>query len=393
MSDPADQPADNPNAAGRYYREKATSNAQKAQNTAEVEQDLLTNSRYDAFFAQHHPKLRESFARSYAQHRQLWTDYGDMYERMLQGRLTEFETEATERLLDIQRKKLFDLQCRWRAEQVTLPGVVVSWDFNALNRNVQNCTLIPPITEDELALYLAFLAQADYEADLHRRHFAWQDYDLIRQSVTEDDPDSTWFDGEVPEWYHFHNQHTGHEALLRLPNLRGEKEERYLAVWRADGQATRETAQESAPPAPAPDPRPTHLYGEEERAWENEFVRQFEPTQLRRQRDAYVEANPIAKYEDEELERVLEALNALNEPVPMEAHADWRQAILQGYYSFRLRKLQTMLPVVYQAYCQRQEWGISYPNEEYNDYGLANALREGLLKGRELLGEPRNFDF
>ncbi|GAB3831184.1 hypothetical protein [Hymenobacter jeollabukensis] len=391
-----EEPADNPNAAGRYYRDTATSNAQKARNTAEVEQDLLTNPRYDAFFAQHHPKLRVTFARSYAQSRQLWTDYGDMYERMLEGRLTEFEAEATERLWDIQQKKLFDLQCRWRAEQVSVPGVVVSWDFNALARDIQNCTVVSPISEDELALYLNFLAQADYETDLHRRHFAWQDYDLIRQDATDDDADPDWFDGDVPEWYHFHNQHTGHDALLRLPNVRGEKEERYLAAWRADRQAAREAAeaaQDPAPPAPEHDPRPTHLYGEEERAWEKEFVRQFEPIQLRRQRDAYVEANPIAEYEDEELERVLEALNTLNEPVPIEAHPDWRRAILQAYYSFRLRKLQTMLPIVYQAYCQRQEWGISYPAEDDNDHGLANALRAGLLKGRRLLGEPENFDF
>ena len=52
---------------------------------------------------------------------------------------------------------------------------------------------------------------------------------------------------------------------------------------------------------------------------------------------------------------------------------------------------------MYEEYTQRQAWGIAHPSR-FQDwdplkYNMTDYFREGFLKGRELLGEPQDFDF
>lgn len=403
---PPDQPANNDEPAKKpyhdYHQQKADEHQQKALVDAQVADDVLHNPRYDEFFARFQPTVRQEFVRDYVGQRHLWTAYGTMYERHLTGQLTQFEQEAYTRLWDIQQKKLFDLQCEWRAELVTVPGVQISADFEVLSGTIENCAAIPPITSAELEMYLDWVRQADYAEDLYDRwgmRYGWQDYrDIKAQLDPEEGKEDAWVIEEVSPWYEFHNLRTGNGRLLRLPDLRGQKERRYEDAWRAANQQQREARQaqerEQEQAAPPPDPRPAHVYGDEARALRDEFARQFESAEVNRQRTAYETANPPDTWEDEELDRVLDFLKELDEPVPIEAGTDWRLAVRQASYAFRKQKLLDNLLLVYEAYCQRREWGIAQPPADDDEpHNIADWQYEAILKGRESLGEPRDFNF
>ena len=72
-----------------------------------------------------------------------------------------------------------------------------------------------------------------------------------------------------------------------------------------------------------------------------------------------------------------------------------RTALRRAVVETRRHYLLTHLPQVYEAYQMRQEQGISHPeaNEPVWRSTLPRHMRESLLDGRELLGQPRNFDF
>ncbi|MBF9223119.1 hypothetical protein [Hymenobacter ruricola] len=379
-----------------YHQQQADKHQQQALVDAQVAEDLMSNPRYDAFFAPYQPQVREQFVRDYVSKRHLWTQYGDFYERHLAGNLTQFEEEAYIRLWDIQQKKLFDLQCEWRAELVSVPGVNTSADFDTLGGLIEHCTVIPPITPAELAMYLDWVQQADYEEELHDRDHIWQRYDDVKAQLhaeaEEEARDSAYFFGSVSEWYAFHNQRTGHDRLLHLPDLRGQKEKHYLDAWRAHNKAKREAEPTPAPSAP-PDPRPAYIPYDETQRLLGVFAQQFESAALNRQRTSYETANPPSTWEDEELERVLDFLKDIDEPVPIAAGDDWRQALREASYAFRKQKLLASLPQAYEAYCQRQEWGIAQPASEDEPHSTAPWYNKAILKGRKLLGEPKDFNF
>ena len=317
-----------------HHQQQADKHQRQALLDAQVAEDILHNARYDEFFAPYQPQVRAQFVRDYVSRRHLWTQFGDFYERHLTGHLTQFEQEAYTRLWDIQQKKLFDLQCEWRAELVNVPGVQTSADFETLGATIENCTAVSPITPDDLTLYLDWVRQADYEEDLADRwgsRFGWQRYQDVKAQLDPDEEGADqWIIEEISEWYEFHNQRTGQGRLLRLPDLRGRKEEHYMDAWRADNQAQREAAEAAAPPAPPPDPRPASVYGDESRELQTKFAQQFEPAALNRQRTAYEAANPPDTWEDEEVERVLDFLKSIEEPVPIEAGADWATSYSPG---------------------------------------------------------------
>ena len=123
----------------------------------EIKADLLTNPRYAALFASYHPEAVARFAANYARQKFNWQWQGPQAEYDQAEALTRFSEAAYSRLWDIQRKKLLDLQCRWRAGEIALPGIDCTFDFGALDAAIENCLLLPPITPDELAMYCDFV--------------------------------------------------------------------------------------------------------------------------------------------------------------------------------------------------------------------------------------------
>ncbi|MBC8081733.1 MAG: hypothetical protein H7Z21_00850 [Hymenobacter sp.] len=388
-------------AYNQYHQEEANKHQSQADTDAAVAKDVLTNSRYDEFFAAYQPQVREDFAYRYVQLRQHWVEDGQYSEKHPARRLSLHEREAYTALWAIQQKKLFDLQCRWRAEEVReVPGVVIIDDFDTLAVGIENCQAVPPITADELALYLDWVRQADYARDLndmHDQRFGWQKHRLLKETLAPDAPPAV---GRViptpkivPDWYRFHNRHTGHDRLLYLPDLRAPKEERYLDAWREGEREQTAITQAAGPP---PDPRPKTLPMEEHRALASTFARLFEPPRLNRWREMSELLHPPVSEATRELQFIVARMQIADEPVPVAAGADWREVTRQAHYAYCHRKLLEYLPLVYEAYLQRQDWGIAHPSRfewEVGKYDMAQFTRQWILAGRVRLGEPEDFDY
>ncbi len=371
----------------------------------EIKHDLLTNPRYAALFAPYHPDAVARFADTYACHKFEWQWQGPKAEFDQTHALSRRSEAAYSRLWDIQRKKLFDLQCRWRAGEVTAPGLDCTHDFGAYDAEIENCPVLDAITPDELAMYCDFVRQADdFEVEVLDSFYTdalslprdWQDYDGLRlhaQEEAADTPDHERRAAEPPAWYEFHNLRTGHARLLALPDLRGPREALYLQAYYAQRRAEHAARPPAAPPA---DPRPRFLTTAQEEALEHALLHQFETPRLRRQQAAYLRQQ-AREAADEQVEADFAYLKALDpaETVALPAAANWRTALRQAVAETQRQQLLAHLPQVYEAYLLRQAQGISHPEAEGPHWRSTDHhdQRENLLDGRVLLGQPRNFDF
>ena len=392
-------------APNQYFQEEADKHQAEANAAAVVAADVVGNARYDEFFAPYQPTVRKSFAHHYVLHRQTWISDGEREERRPARHLNLHEKEAYRALWAIQQKKVFDLQCRWRAEEVRdLPGVVISNDFQTLGLGIEHCTAVPPIAPEEFALFLAWVKQADYAAnfadDMFDTRFGWQQFRLVREALAPDAPPVGGrvvpTNKAVPDWYRFHNEHTGHARLLHLPDVRGAKEERYWEAWRA-GEDEQKAIAEAAGTAPPPDARPGYLPSEELRTLAQEFARRFEPPRLNRWREVSELLHPPVTDEERKFNTIVARMQMMTEPVPIAAGADWRTATHDAFLAYCHRKLVECLPLVYEEYQQRQDWGIAQPNRLEDNFALKHDLaglyRGWILAGRTRLGEPEDFDF
>ncbi|WP_046244131.1 hypothetical protein [Hymenobacter terrenus] len=387
----------------QYNQDEADKYQAQADTDASIASDVLNNTRYDEFFAAYQPTVREDFARRYVMYRGRWVEDGEQNERRPARHLNLHEKEAYLALWTIQQKKLFDLQCQWRAEEVReLPDVAISNDFGRLTHIVENYPALSPITADEFALFMAWVKQADYESNFNDsldQRFGWQQYRLVKETLAPDAPPVAT--RAVPtvklvsDWYRFHNEHTGNGRLLYLPDVRGAKEERYWNAWR-EGEREREEIKQAA--GPPPDPRPEYLPEDQHRTLARDFAQRFEPPRLNRWREISELLHPPVSEEERKFNVIVARMQMMTEPVPIAAGPDWRTATREAFFAHCHRKLLECLPQVYAEYVQRQEWGIAQPSR-FEDgwdplkYDITPLYRGWLLDGRARLGEPQDFDF
>jgi hypothetical protein len=457
------------------YDRLAAGHDARAQLVHDTIHELQTNPDYQPYFAGYTPDSVADFIIEYAERKARYVFDGPEHARHFEKESTEVQEKAQARLWDIQQKKLFDLQCQWRAGTFQHPAIHVTDQFEYWGRHPERCPLLSPITPAELALYLEYLALPDCpEGDWSRRRKVpkWQDYHELRSvyyrdeldklpsgtSVQaydaedpeeydwdEDDEDDDWEENEkptYPAWYRFHDLHGGLGHLRHLPNVRGNRQRHYTELalrqrWLNPKPAPEPPAEEAslatatsaaatpaeavapepvaapAPPlepaVPAPAPAP---YVPDNRPWYSfydvdtfkMFVERFDPTPgLLELVDA--QQRGMAERDSNESEDALFALlNLADSPliIPIEADADdWRLALRQAELVLRRQQLIRALPGAYEAYCQREELGLTHipppPTEGWgeepdNPWYLDHA-RKLLLDGREAAGEPRDFNY
>ncbi|WP_345054982.1 hypothetical protein [Hymenobacter glaciei] len=445
--------------------------------------ELQTNPAYQPHFAGYTPDSVAAFIEQYALRKAGYVFDGPQRAKYFEAGSTEVQERAQTQLWSIQQKKLFDLQCRWRAGLFQHPDIHVTDQFDYWGRHPERCPFLPAITPEEVALYLDYLNQPDCpEGDWsrYRRTPLWQDYHHLRSEHYPDElallpPDSHVFTGSeeafddededeeedkddfddddeeedegpaYPSWYRFYDQHHGTGHLRHLHNVRGLREQHYQQLHLADSWRN----PPAAPPAPvapalaaaadttpapatetpadsmaepqsepmAPEPpqepvAPVAPYVPETRPWlslygEADFrmvMEQIDPTpglmELRRAQEQGIEDR-----DNEDAEGALLAFcNLRDSPlvVPIEADApDWRPALRQAELLLRRQQLARALPHAYDDYCQRQALGLAQNpsplehtwDDETTEPWNINYAREQVLHGRELAGEPRDFDY
>ncbi len=392
--------------ASADYHTRAAEEAEKySQLIRDTAHQLRTDPAYQACFAGYEPASVEHFIQYYANHKAHWLQDGPLHLKWRIEGASEFRAEAYERLWEIQQKKLFDLQERWRAGEIELPGVTIGMQFHGyLERIIHRLDWVPPITAEEVALYRDYLLSdacrdVGHGPDTHH-HWAWQDYEDMRALALAPDPDAVFDPRPYPDWYRYYDARTGTQPFQR-PNRRGEREAFYRA--RADREA--DELKPSTPPDEH-DARPWwhQLASDEKRDLFAEFAQRFDPTpNLLALRAAYDEGTGKWKNErvTDGLIMNIDLLLKARERLAIDADADdWRQPLIDLGNQLRKTLLAVALTDVYEEeYLLRRQTGLTLappdPDRTIRETEpeWLNEVRQEILRGRELNGEPRDFNY
>lgn len=343
--------------------------------------EILENASMQEHFKNFHPASIDSFISFYLIEKYFAYKYADSYERRVAEKRSRWIDEAHDHLKMIQNKKLFDLQCLWRAEQITLEDVQICYDFMAWHEDVLNCPFLEPVSKDDIRMYQDFLFTSDVDYRTISNLYELQNYDEFKEGYLGDD------DGDqLPDWYEFHNVRTGNSSLLLLPDTRGKKEDFYTDLFRKDRD------KDLPPRAPyIPEERPYLTTSNLEKVLY--FVNTFEGVETQKKYANYCELNKKEQLENYDINELLMYMEEEEEYIPIEAHYDYREALVQAYNTFKLKKLAEHMPLAHEQYVFNKKMGFTIDAKDKFYSDLRDKYLEMILKGRELNGESRDLEF
>lgn len=359
-----------------------------------TEEELKSNSSIQNYFSAFNEKSVESFIRNYARKKSIYITQGPVIFNLKENEELKFKVQAENALWTIQQKKLFSLQCQWRAEQIKLNGIEHTSQFLLLSANIQHCPFITPISRAELDLYIKYLKSGNV-GDLFWID-NWQDYDGFKadhlHQISSVDEEPNMMATHIPSWYSFYDYHMGTDILLDLEDLRGEKEQKYRSI------ARKRHAEEI---------KKTNLISKaDERPFINnfdndaieDFILKFENKSLLKYYKAVegfnnkLESNMV-------VEEAIETLRLACESISLKASEDWKEAIIESARNYELKQIVNVLPIVFQEYHFRRENGINYTQmdsdkrKSENAFQVCEQAKKQILTGRMLSGEMEDFDF
>lgn len=353
---------------------------------ADVIRELRTADRFQHYFAAYHPASVEGFIDTYASQKARWFEWGPFFEEQNEKQRTRWIDKAHHHLGNMLQKKLFDAQCRWRAQQLYLPHVMHTYEFVLWGQDIFNCPFLEPIQEEELNLYLEFLQHPSREMDLlWGWDNNWQDYDECNTAHRNE------MDAELPDWCEFHMNRTGSGSLLLLPDLVGEKEQAYIQAYHQKKAAERKAKGEEIMPVPR-DNRPYLSFFDDGVA--DFFVQTFEDKQTL---EFYREYSHYHRHEgdSEVLDEIVDRLLNEDITIPIEAHHDWRQAIIKAYATYENRMIEEYLPAAFEQYQMNVSMGIGFPATSplpQSDVSR-NQFLDMIREGKIYLGESPELDY
>ena len=361
----------------------------------EIEKDLRENPKYNVFFEKYHPNSKDLFIDSYKWKKSDWLKYEDIYLNSEEEAVFKYKVVAEECLWQIQQKKLFDLQCQWRAENIVVKEIRFTGDFMKWERNIRNCSFIEPISEDEVELYKEYILSDDFERFYFESDIDWQNYYEIKRNFHSEDNYDEFSDGHYPEWYQYYDSRYGTSQFLNLPDIRGEKENSYSTAYHLNKGIELENEKKKKI---ADGTYKEQIYDKRSYAGAygevlEEFVMNFENEKIQRLYRADL-AMPMEIEDDEELYRSLTTLIEAKEKIEMNFAEDWRSAIINTARQYENSKIYECFDNVYNDYLQRKQLGISYDYTE--DKSLERMYvhsKNIILAGRKIKGEPEDFNF
>jgi len=341
-------------------------------NTQQILEELKNNPKCQAYIAQFDPDSAQRFLESYASTKELLLKLGDDWRNSQPDNSIYFLGYAEAYYWQIAQKKLFNMQCLWRAEKLDLP-VTISHEFGYWEDNIKTCPFLPDISEDEIETMLTYLQSTTFEHEDYEPQL-WQAYGEFKDDTGIGAGD------DYPDWYQAYDNVAGTAGLMALPDIRGLKEEKYLNAWRKEG---------GIPPIGEIDVSRIMWSGEKE---VEEFIRNVEPYKILDFYRLYKSTSRRHEF-NERLEDITEILNAEAGDVYI-PEGKFPDAIFQAAHLLKVEKMKLLLPQVHQSHLERKAMGIGYEQAEPpEDYWLANEIKAHILEGRRLLGEPEDFDF
>jgi len=363
----------------------------RLQKHLEIKEELRNNEVFMKFLERTHPDNRERFIDDYASEKVNWIDWGPNYKKWVEGEDLHWMVDASERLKEIQQKKLFDIQCLWRAEKLEIKQVKLTKDFEYWEDNIFNCPFIDPVSEEDVDMYIQYLEMGEFE-DEQWFLDGWQDYEEIKEAYNNEDAMRN-----VPEWYEFHNSRTGLQVYFLLPDIRGGKEKFYMGLWAAEQRRKQKN--------PIPEIKENDLNEKEntsdrrpflnyhEKGWMTWFVNTFEDKSTQELFQKFGGERNFDDY-DEYLQNDMQLLTRADENIPIDGWFDWKEAVHKTADKYRRKKIIQAIPAAFEQYRINIELNIAFEEKEVNDiFDWQKWYSDAILRGRELNGEPRDFNF
>lgn len=338
--------------------------------------DLTTNEKYKAYFSKFSPSSVEDFIKGFAFTKQMYTQYAEMFQTEKEQSELGLLPEALQCLAEIQQKKLFDKQCLWRAGAIDIEGVTNTFHFDYWEDYIFICPFIEPVTESDVDLYMKYLNSADVA--VLNNEFGHQDYDEIKESMSNEETDG------YPAWYQYYDTYRGTGINIKLPNVRGQKEEFYRNLC-----SQKEMERTVAAFNPVNQLPYLSSYDEEQL---KEFVKLFGTSnELELLENYYASKNNNSDFLDD----ALYTLSKATEPVSINANKDWREAIFEAAQLFKNKLIARALPLAFEEYQMKLDTGISFydfipPIEEDDN---SSRVNEQILKGKILNNEFPEIDY
>lgn len=356
-------------------------------NIVKFENELKNDTKYREYFKKYNESSWKGFVQHYAFQKALCLRYGDSYIKKLERRELKYYNEAENNLWYIQQKKLFNLQCLWRAEKATIPEIQITNDFNYWSHKIKSCPFLEPITEEEFQMFVDFFTGPNFDIEInsYTDWIDWQDYYTYKRQLSAD-PDSD-VGISYPEWYFYYDSRMGTSELINLPDVREEKENFYLKIWN-------EERKKKNPPKPNPkfDRRPYLKYYTTD-AVEN-FMKAFEDRKIIKYYQAYKDGS--ISHDDPDFDSILFEMQDIKENIPIEDNPDWKEAIKLAYRNYEHHKTEEQLENAYRDYLSKIKMGIGFtddsPHEETMK-SICETQRKYIIEGRVLNGEPADLNF
>ena len=239
----------------------------------QLHNEIAANNSMQAYLKKFTQSQVDSFLNSYVVYKKMWLQYAGDYVADQEEDPIKWVSDAHDHLGNIQQKKLFDMQCLWRAEKIELPGIYISADFRVWEHNILNCPFLEPISREDIDLYAQYLLHENPETGWWwGAEENWQEHDEIIEAYNTDNENRNF-----PEWYDFYNGRRGTGVNMTLPDIRGEKEGIYEDIARKHQQEELEKDPAYVKPAPYLPAKSLNYYDANHREW---FIKTFETKQV-----------------------------------------------------------------------------------------------------------------
>jgi hypothetical protein len=366
----------------QYRKEKEEAERQQSEYETILEA-MRNNEQLQEELKEYHEPSAEEFMKDYARNKVQVLKNGPGLRLWLEKCDLEWLNAAMEGLEQIQQKKLFDLQCLWRAEKIDLPGVDVCAQFSYWQHHIFNCPFLDAVTGDEVELYKQYLESNNYERKLGFME-QWQDYEEIKESYNSENANRN-----VPEWYDFNNGRTGKSVYLSLPDIRGEKEAFYWSIWRKEFHA-RVAEKELQSPSPVFDKRRYLVGNDDNIKW---FAETFDTAETRKHMKNFKSLS-VRNEQYKDAGEIANDLSVNAEVWPIQGWYNWYEGLQKCLHSYKVKKTADALPAAFDQYCIQIDLQIAFSDDDA-ERGQENLdmNRKCILRGRFLNGEPEDFNF
>lgn len=230
-------------------------------------------------------------------------------------------------------------------------------------------------------MYQQYLRQEPSEIVYMLHYTYYPDYEEVKdyyakESDTNDD------------YLNFHYSRTGNNSLLQLPDVRGMKESKYLDAARDFNISNAKTKIANNPAE-----KNTKKYlstSDEELIRFGKHFGDKKTVNYITDRWNWIKEKPdlIFTWAFEYLRDIAP------EKVPIKANDDWKEGLYFAALKHRNEKISDLLPSVHEEYLFKKGMGmLEASKKEDHDSDISEIFKKSILQGRELLGEPRDFNY